>query len=162
VAISRSLPVPADVRDLFEGLLGRSSTVAPAPRVQAAGLRDTLVSLYVDDALKLAAVVGMDLPLAVNAGAALGLIPVGGAQACIAERNITAVIAENVTEVCNVLSSLLNKEGTPRIRMYQTYLPGQRPPVDALGLLLAPGRRLDLTVDLAGYGSGKFSLALAS
>jgi hypothetical protein len=46
----------------------------------------------------------MDLPLAAYAGAALGLIPSGGAQACIEDKELSANMGENVTEVCNIVA----------------------------------------------------------
>jgi len=161
--MSRPLPVPKEVKDLFEELLGRSVSVSPGDPIRAADLsQQLLISVYVDDAMKMKAVVGMDFPLAVYAGAAIGLIPVGGARACLDDKQLTPMIAENVTEVCNVLSTLLNREGLPHVRMYQTYLPGQMPPADAVGYLLALGRRLDLNVDVQGYGKGRFAVTLAN
>jgi hypothetical protein len=161
--MSRPLPVPKEVKDLFEELLGRSVTVSPGQPMKAADIaRTLLVSIYVDDGMKMRAVVGMDLPLAVYAGAAIGLIPIGGAEASIGERKLSPMIAENVTEVCNIFSSLLNREGQPHLKMYQTHLPGEQPPMDAVGYLLALGRRLDLNVDVQGYGTGKLAIALAN
>jgi hypothetical protein len=161
--MSRPLPVAKEVKDLLEELLGRSVSVSPGDPISAADLsQQMLVSVYVDDAMKMRAVVGMDFPLTVYAGAAIGLIPAGGAQACIDDKQLTPMIAENVTEVCNILSSLLNREGAPHVRMYQTYLPGQMAPADAVGYLLALGRRLDLNVDVQGYGKGRFAIALAN
>src|SRR5688572_20482592 len=122
--MSRVLPVPKDVKDLFEDLLGRAITVSPAEPVRAADLYKTLVSLYVDDGLQLAAVIGLDLPLAAYSGAAIGLVPAGGAQGCLEEGQLTPMLADNATEVCNVLNSLINREGLPHVRLYQTYLPG--------------------------------------
>jgi len=158
----RPLPLTKEVKDLFEDLLGRAVTVGPGEPVRAQDLRQLLISIYVADNLKLSAVVAMDLPLAVYAGAAIGLIPPTGAQASIEDGQISPMIAENVTEVCNVLSSILNKEGLPRVRMHQTFLPGQMPPADAIGFLLALGRRLDLNVEVSGYGSGRFTAVLAA
>jgi hypothetical protein len=158
----RELPVPKDVKDLFDELLGRPVTVGPADPMRAAQLRENPLScLYVDDKLTLGAIITLDLPLAAYTGAALGLIPVAGAQACIEENELSTMVAENVTEVCNVLSSLLNREGQPRLRVHQTFMPGQMPPADAVGYMLALGRRLDLDIDVQGYGSGKMWIALA-
>ncbi|NJC71768.1 hypothetical protein HC031_18875 [Planosporangium thailandense] len=159
--MSSLLPQPKEVRDLFEDLLGRSITVGPANPVLAEDLKTTLVSLYTDDRTKLWAVVGMDLALTVYAGAAIGLLPPGGAQDCVDDGVVTDAVAENVREVCNIMTTLLNREGGPHLKLYQVFLPGETPPSDAGTLLLALGRRLDLTVDVAGYGSGRVSVALA-
>ena len=159
--MSRELPVPKAVKDLFEELLGRPVTVGIGEPFRNPDVQDKpLVSTYVDDGMNLHAVVGMDLPLAAYAGAALGLIPSGGAQACIEDKELSANMADNVTEVCNILSSLLNHEGLPRLRMHHTFLPGVPAPADTLGHLQAIGRRLDLNVEVQGYGQGRMAIVL--
>lgn len=155
------LPQPKEVRDLFEDLLGRSVTVSPADPFIGADLRDALVSLYTDNHSKLWAVIGMDLPLTVYAGSAIGLLPAAGAKECVERNYITEMIAENVREVCNIMTSLLNREGGPHLKLYQAVMPDEQTPADAGSLLLALGRRLDLTVEVAGYGSGRLAVSLA-
>jgi hypothetical protein len=159
--MSHVLPVPKAVKDLFDDLLGRPVTVNPADPLKAADVPRTLVALYTDDRLQLMAVIGMNFELTVYAGAAIGLIPPGGAEACIEDKEISKMIGENAVEICNILAGLINKEDAPRVKLHQTFLPGGGPPADAVNHLLALGRRLDLKVDVSGYGGGKISLALA-
>jgi hypothetical protein len=156
-----TLPSSKDVRDLFAELLGRPVTVSQADPVLVANLPSMLVSLYADDTLKLAAVVGMDLPLTIYTGAAIGLLPPGGAKDCVADAIVTSTVAENVREVCNILGSLFNRAGGSHLKLHQVFLPGESPPSDASAVLLALGRRADLTVDVGGYGSGRLSITLA-
>jgi hypothetical protein len=153
------IPDPKALRDLLEGLLGRDVVVTPADPLRAGDLPRTAVALYVDDKMKLSAVAGLDLPLAANVGAAIGLVPPGGAKACIEDNELSPMIAENFTEVCNVLTTLLNREGAAHLRLHQVFLPGQNAPDDAASRLLALGSRLDLDITVAGYGSGRFSLS---
>jgi hypothetical protein len=161
--MSHVLPNPKEVKDLFDDLLGRSVTVNPTDPLKQADIPQTLVALYTHGpAMTLGAVVGLSFSLTAFAGAAIGLIPPGGAEACIEDKEISKMIGENAIEVCNIIASILNKEGAPHLKMHQTFLPGNTPPNDAVGHLLAIGRRLDLTVDVAGYGSGKLSMALAN
>ncbi|MGC9669185.1 hypothetical protein ACNTMW_21835 [Planosporangium sp. 12N6] len=155
------LPAPKDVRDLFEDLLGRPVTVGTANPVLAEDLKTTLVSLYTDNHHKLWAVVGMDLPLTVYAGAAIGLLPPGGAQDCVEDGVVTPTQAENVREVCNIMTTLLNHEGGPHLKLYQVFVPGEQIPNDAGALLCALGNRIDLAVEVGGYGSGRLSISLA-
>src|SRR5690348_15929214 len=126
--MSFELPNPKEVRDLYEDLLGRPITVQPADPLLAEHLPSTLFSLYTDDRLGLAAVIGMDLPLAVYAGAAIGLLPPGGAQDCVDERVVTPAVAENVREVCNIKTSFFHREGGPHIKLHQVFLPGEPAP----------------------------------
>lgn len=156
-----AIPAPKAVKDLFEDLLGRGVEVADANPFLAENLPMTVVAIYVDDSKKLAAVAGLDLVLAANVGAAIGLIPPGGAEACVEDKELSPMIAENVGEVCNVLVTLLNHENAPHLKLHQVILPGEQIPGDAAGRLIALGNRLDLAVSVAGYGTGRFGLALA-
>jgi hypothetical protein len=155
------IPGSLAVRNLFEDLLGREVTVSPGTPIEQADVPTAVLALFTNTANQLYAILGMQLELAANAGAALGLIPAGAAEDSIEEKKLTPVLAENVFELCNVLTSLLNVEGAPHVKLYQVVYPGMPIPNDAVPYLMALGRRLDLTVEVARYGKGKFSLALA-
>lgn len=158
------LPSPKDVRDLLEELLGKDITVGDGTPAAAADLRKATIAVYVDDAKQAVGVGGMDLPLSAWIGSAIGLIPKGGAEACVEDGELTKMVGENVREVCNVMAALLNKEGAPHLRLEKEscYLPGESPPADILGRMVALGARLDLAVAVAGYGSGRLWISLAS
>ncbi|GAA3448042.1 hypothetical protein [Planomonospora venezuelensis] len=156
-----TLPVPKDIKDLFEDLLGRPVTVGVTDPAVAADLNKAVVALYVDSSRKLTAVAGMDLKLASYAGAAIGLIPQGGAEASIEDGELTPMLADNVREVCNIITGLLNQLDLPHLKLYESYMPGESAPTDATARLLALGARLDLMVEIGGYGKGKFWLSLA-
>jgi len=156
-----ALPASLAIRNLLEDLLGRDVTVTPADPLVSDALKRTVLAVYVDSTTKMTAVIGLELPLAAYAGAALGLMPPGGAQDCIEDGVLSPVLAENVTELCNVLTSLLNKEGSPHQKLYKVYLPPEGLPNDVQALLLAIGNRTDLGVEVARYGKGKLSVSLA-
>jgi hypothetical protein len=157
-----AIPGSLAVRNLFEDLLGREVTVSPGTPLEQADVPTAVLALFTNTAQKLYAILGMQLVLAANAGAALGLLPPGAAEDSIEEKMLTPVLAENVFELCNVLTSLLNVEGAPHVKLYQVVYPGMPIPNDAVAHLMALGRRLDLTVEVARYGKGKFSLSLAN
>jgi hypothetical protein len=155
------LPDPHAVRVLMEDLLGRDVTVSLSKPVVAADLPRTVVAVYADG-LRVTAVIALDLPLAAYAGAALGLVPAGGAQDAIDEGALPSSLADNVRELCNVLSGLLNRTaGEVHHKLTEVHLPGDRLPPDAAARTLALGQRLDLTVEIARYGAGRLSLVLA-
>lgn len=154
------LPPGKAVRDLLLDLLGRNVDVAPGdPYAPEGGERATL-AVYVDDAMRTRAVAVADLPLSAYAGAAIGLIPAGGAEAAIEDRALSTAIEENLYEVLNICAALLNVEGAPHVKLYAMYGPGTVPPVDVSGFARAIGRRLDLQVTVTGYGVGRLSLVL--
>ncbi len=155
------LPGTLAVRNLFEDLLGRDCTVASGDPLTAGDLPTATVALYVDAQQRIYGVLGMQLALSANVGAALGLLPPGAAEDSIAGKQLFPNLAENVSEMCNVLTSLLNREGGPHVKLHQVIHPGSPLPGDARAHLLALGRRLDLMIDISRYGKGKLSLSLA-
>src|SRR3954453_9896404 len=155
------IPGSLTVRNLFEDLLGRDCNVATGDPITADDLPTATVAIYTDNSQQIHGVLGMTLPLAANVGAALGLLPPGAAEDSIDEKTLFPNLAENVFELCNVLTSLLNREGAPHVKLYQVIYPGMDLPNDARAHLLALGKRLDLTVEVARYGKGKLSLSLA-
>ena len=154
------IPAALTVRNLFEDLLGRDVNVSQGEPMTAVDLPTGAFAIYTDPSQQLYAVLGMQLALAANAGAALGLLPAGAAEDSIEEKTLSPTLAENVFELCNVLTSLLNREGAPHVKLYQVIYPGMNLPNDARAHLLALGKRLDLTVEVARYGKGKLSLSL--
>jgi hypothetical protein len=155
------LPALLVVRNLMEDLLGRDITLEPIGPPQLADLAKAALAAYVDDTLRLTAVLALDLPLAAYASAALGLMPVGGAQDCIDEGALSPVLAENLSELCNVATALLNRQGGgTHSRLNQLTLPGQQPAADVAAHALALGNRLDLHLSIARYGAGRMWLAL--
>ncbi|HEX8346472.1 MAG TPA: hypothetical protein VF657_17270 [Actinoplanes sp.] len=155
------IPGAHTVRNLFEDLLGRDVTVTPGSPLTADELPTAVIAVFVDSSQQLYGVIGMQLSLAANAGAALGLLPAGAAEDAIDEKKLNPSMAENVGELCNVLTSLLNREGGPHVKLRQVIYPGDALPNDARAHLLALGRRLDILVEVARYGKGKLSLSLA-
>ena len=157
-----TLPGLMPVRSMLEDLLGREVTVTPADPATACNLPKMAVALYVDGAGRLNAVLGMDLPLAAYAGAALGLLPPGAAEDSIEEKQLSPMLRENVQELYNILTGLLNKEGGPHLTLYRVVAPGEALPTDAAAQLLALGNRLDVKVEIARYGGGLFALSLTA
>jgi hypothetical protein len=103
----------------------------------------------------------MDLGAAAYTGAALALLPPGGAQDAVEEDGeLTGMLVEALHEVVNVLASLLNAPGAPHSRLYKLYAPGEDLPADIQGML-ANVNRLDLGLQVPGYGRGALSFVLA-
>jgi hypothetical protein len=156
------LPDPHAVRVLMEDLLGRDVTVSLSKPVVAADLPRTAIAVYADGP-RITAVAALELPLAAYAGAALGLMPAGGAQDAIDEGTLPSTLADNVHELCNVLCGLLNRTaGEVHHKLVEVHLPGDPLPPDAAARTLALGQRLDLTVEIARYGGGRLSIIPAS
>jgi len=153
------LPTAKGVRDLLEGMLGREVDVTTGgamvdPKADAGAQ----VAVYVDRHLGLRALILADLPLAARAGAAIALVPAGGAEASIEDGALSPALYDNAYEILNVMASLFNAEGAPHVKLDTCYAPGAALPADVAAWVLAYVRRLDLDVDVKGYGPGRLSV----
>ena len=155
------LPNPKDVRDMLGDLLGRDVTVADGEPVVPGPKDPVTVAVYVNDSLGTAAAAVTDLKLSAYAGAAIGLVPAGGAEAAIEDRELAPSVKDNLDEILNIISALFNTEGAPHLKLYASHGLGETPPTDISALIRALGNRLDLKVTIAGYGTGSLSIIVA-
>ncbi len=155
------LPAAKEVRDMLTGLVGKDVAVSPGGPVTPTPTQPVAVAVYVDPHLAVNALCVLDLGAAAYTAAALALLPPGGAQDAVEEdRELTGMLVEALHEVVNVLSALLNVPGAPHSKLHVLYAPGEDLPGDIAGML-ANWNRLDLAIDVPGYGKGAISLVLA-
>jgi hypothetical protein len=156
-----ALPTRQSVRETFEMLMGRPVKAGDGDRVTF-DLRTGPISVgtILDDQHRLAAVVCADLPLTVYAGACLGLLPAGGAQDMVEDKELTATVRENFYEVLNVLSSTFNIEGAAHVRLGEVHIDSAALPPLAVLTVKSLSRREDLSIDIGGYGTGNLSIVL--
>lgn len=156
----KHLPLPKEIKDLFTDLLGRDVEFAAAPPLAPGPATPASVAVYVDDSLEISALIVCDLALSAFAGAALGLVPVGGAQDAIADGRLSENLGENLYEVLNIAASLFNAPGATHLRLYDLHPAGGPLDVNLLARALTLGQREDAQLEIAGYGSGRISIVL--
>jgi CheY-like chemotaxis protein len=153
-----TLPSSLAIRELLERLLDREVEAGPCPPPVMA---TAVLGLYADDRDRMTAVLTLDLPLAAYLGSALALLPPATAESAIAEGELTPSLAENVDEVLDVFTAVLNPHPDTHQRLYATY-PGPQAPADAAAHSKALGNRLDLQITVHGYGTGTLSYVLVN
>ena len=155
-----ALPAPKDVRDMLTGLIGKPVGVNPGAPVTPTADKPVSVAVYVDPHMAINAICVMDLGASAYTGAALALLPPGGAQDAVEEDGeLSGLMVEALHEVVSVLSALFNTAGAPHSKLHKLYAPGDDLPGDIEGML-ANFNRIDLAVDIQGYGKGALSLVL--
>ena len=155
------LPTPKDVRDMLGALLGKNVGVLPGAPVTPTPEDPVAVAVFVSPSMSINALCLMDLGAAAYTAGALALLPPGGCQDAVEEdRELTPLLVEALHEVVNVLSSTLNTPGALHSKLDRLYAPGEDLPGDVVGLLPSLNR-LDVAIDVAGYGTGGMSLVLA-
>ncbi|MCA5895148.1 hypothetical protein LEP48_17595 [Isoptericola sp. NEAU-Y5] len=155
------LPQLKEIRDLFAGLVGRDCTTERAGALMTPETRGIVAATYVSHRAQVEAVVAVDLSLGAYLGAAIGLMPPGPAKDAVADGSLSDVLLENLSEVLNVTASLFNADDAPHLKLedvvdsHRGALPGL-----PVSFLRSTGRRLDATVQIAGYGGGALTVVL--
>ena len=154
------LPAAKDVRDMLTGLVGKPVGVNPGAPVTPTPDSPVSVAVYVDPQMAINALCVMDLGASAYTGAALALLPPGGAQDAVEEdKELSGMLVEALHEVVNVLSALFNTPGAPHSKLHKLYAPGEDLPGDIAGSLAA-FNRIDLAIEVPGYGKGGLSLVI--
>jgi hypothetical protein len=154
------LPAAKDVKDMLSALVGKPVAVNPGPPVTPTEKSPVSVAVYVDPGMAINALCVMDLPASAYTAGALALLPPGGCQDAVEEDGeLSGLLAEALHEVVNVLSALFNIPGAPHSKLHKLYVPGEDLPGDVAGLL-ANFNRIDLALEVPGYGKGGLSLVL--
>ncbi|NTW41282.1 MAG: hypothetical protein HGA44_15650, partial [Cellulomonadaceae bacterium] len=118
------LPMALEMRELLEGLLGRDvDATVGTPAVDTMAPGGAMVGAYVDDMLKLRALIVADVALAAYAGAAIALVPATAARAAVEDEKLTPNLYDNFAEILNVAASVFNHDGAPHVRLYEAYAP---------------------------------------
>ena len=154
------LPAAKDVRDMLTGLVGKPVSVNPGAPVTPSPDKPVAVAVYVSPDMSVNALCLMDLGAAAYTAGGLALLPPGGCQDAVEEDGeLSGMLVEALHEVVNVLSALLNIPGAPHSKLHKLYAPGDGLPGDIEGML-ANFNRLDLAIEVPGYGKGAISLVL--
>ena len=151
------LPTAADIEELFTGLLGVTIEVQES-EIEDPETCIRAIGTYILDNGEVAALIGSDLNLAALAGGALSLIPADMIKEDIAKGELSEEISENFYEVLNIASSMFNLGGVGHIKL-KDYFNGEKPIPDFIVNCYTDHiDRLDLSVDIEGYGQGKIIL----
>jgi hypothetical protein len=154
------LPAAKDVKDMLSGLVGKPVAVTPGTPVTPTADKPVAVAVYVDPGMAVNAICVLDLGAAAYTGGALALLPPGGCQDAVEEDGeLSGMQLEALHEVVNVLSALFNTPGARHSKLHRLYAPGEDLPGDIAGML-ANFNRLDLAIEVPGYGKGGISLVL--
>jgi len=153
-----SLPAPKEVSDALTMLL-RRNVKATATQLKPANIK--MAGLYgsSNDSPTIAACM-VDLNFAVYSGAAFSMIPADAARDCIKANELDEMMQDNFGEVLNVFSRLFGEQDNKRILLMNKVFPPSALPDDASQSLTAGSKKLDIEVDIDGYGKGVIAMRL--
>lgn len=152
------VPDTKEVSRMLTFLLGREVKVAKGSRIRT-GARDLwTLGVYVAEDQTVVGVCATDFPLAANSGAALSLFPPHIAKACLDNEKIDESIWENTLEVFNVVSRFFHEAHDGMIQLGSSHKDGSEVPKEIKKFMRRSKRRVDLRVNISGYGSGALAL----
>ncbi len=159
-AVLESSPLPSRlaIRNLVGDLVGRDVDLKDGTPIKTAPTN--VIAVYVNDKLAVSAVVVCDLAAAARLGGALGLLPKGGIDDAIKDKELPELVRDCVYEVLNVFAAAFNVGGAPHVRLYQLFGPGETVPADIASLAASLGSREDVMMSVAGYGAGNLSVVV--
>ena len=150
------LPSRHAVRSLLEGLIGRDVEIrdgSPVPPKTT-----NIVAVFVTDKLGVSAIAVANIEPGARLGGALAMLPKGGVDDAIDSKELFPSLRDNCYEVLNVLSAVFNVPNAPHVRLYEMLGPNGSVPGDIATLSASAGNRMDVEIDVAGYGKGLISL----
>ena len=112
----------------------------------------THFAVYVNDDDEPVAGIGCTLEFGAYAGAALSMIPKGGADEAVQASELSEMMLGNLNEFMNICSRWFMTADTPHLRLTATY-PIDQVPEEAEDLLDSDDRS-DFLIDIPDYGSG--------
>lgn len=160
--LSTHLPNPKQVRDLLAELVDREVTLGPSTPFVPGPAAPASVAVYVDDRLQITALISCDVSLSAYAASALALIPIGVAEEAIENQALDQGLAESLYEVLNIAASMFNMPNSSHLKLHSVYPAGAPLDPNIRMRTMTLGRREDLEVTIAGYGTGRFSIVVVA
>lgn len=154
-------PKPESIRQIVSDLLGREVTIVRGDPLVLERDTPAVVSDYVADDGRIAALCLTDLRLSNALGAALTMVPPQQVDEIVKKWVVDEQNLENLAEIVNIMARLFNSDDCEHLKWNTTHtLPGNLPEGTA-ELMKAPLARRDYDVTLDEYGSGKLSVLVA-
>jgi hypothetical protein len=101
-----------------------------------------------------------DKALAAYAGAAFSLIPADVAKESLKAPELDEISLENFAEILNICSGVFQGGSDKRVTLTTIEYPGKPRSEASMKMLKNPVKRLDLELDIDGYGKGRITFAL--
>ena len=149
------LPNEAGVRELLSMMVGKDVAVRYDASATLGPESTAAVARYVGDDGALLALGACDLMAANSLGAALAMIPKGRVLDAVKAKQIPVDFAENLYEVFNVGANLFNGPDRPHVKLAEI-LTMPAVPAELVSSVASAPSRLDLQIDVPGYGPGVF------
>jgi len=131
--------------DMLQMFVGPAATAADAAATSASEFSHTAV--YIDRDGEIVATCAVPLATAAALGCSLSMIPAGGAEGMVEDKELSAMATDNLYEVMNILSSLLMSDKTSHLKLARV--------VPSADERIAGEGEAAYTLNLGAYGKGE-------
>jgi hypothetical protein len=138
-------------------LFGDHMKIVPGEPVATGPDSKSMAAVYVNDEGVPATACVCDLPFAAYSGAALSMIPKGGAEDAAKSGELSEMMQGNLHEIMNICSRLFMNNDTPHVKLETLYDKISAMPENARAMIDAATGRSDFKVSIPGYGDGHVS-----
>lgn len=108
-------PEESQFTEMLQMIVGPAAEVKESAKVDASSISHT--AIYIDDKGETVATCACALPTAAALGCALSMIPPGGAEGMVEDKELSGMASDNLYEVMNILSSLLMSDKTSHLKL---------------------------------------------
>lgn len=152
---TRRMPTGTEIGTFLADIMGRPVEATEGPVDLGDSETIWFTGVFIEDDGTVSGAYITDLAMASYAGASLAMIPKPVAEDAIKSGELPDSLRENVSEVANIASALLNSPVFPHLRM-RDFVDGI--PDDVGDLIVKANGRKDLTLSVEDYGSGSLVL----
>lgn len=150
-------PTDTQVHEMLGMLFGSALKINPVDPVATDADSNSMVAVFVNNEGSPATACVCDLPFAAFSGAALSMIPKGGAEDAARSGQLSEMMRGNLHEIMNICSRLFISNDTPHVRLETLYDKAEELPDNARAMVDAATGRSDFKVLIPGYGEGHIS-----
>lgn len=152
------LPSTKLVAGLLSGIVGRDVTAEKAPPINLLQKAPRMYGTYRDPSTQMPCLAVCDMEFCGYVGGAMLVFPLSAIKDVIRTGKLEEGIQDCVREILNICSRIFNDYSHQVFQdLYSS--PAQLPP-DAAALLKSNHGRVDMEVEVAGYGSGQMTILI--
>ncbi len=138
-------PEASQFTGMLQLFVGPAAEAKSADKVSSSDFTHTAV--YINGEGESVATCSLALPTAAALGCALSMIPAGGAECMVEDKELSEMATDNLYEVMNMLSSLLMSDATAHLKLARVE-PGSSARIETES-------EEAYSLDLGGYGKGE-------
>lgn len=149
------IPTDKSIKELLDALFGSSITVSEGTPLDPA---DAYIANYICDEGKNVVACAADISMVAYSGSIMMMIPAGGANDAIENKDLSEVMQECYYEVVNILSRALMTATSEHLRLDKVFPPGEN--TDLVADLGGEVDVVSFTIEIPGYGPGHLTFTI--